>query len=33
MGPIVSIVTLHGWKTQSRKTDQSVNPDNATVNG
>ena len=33
MGPIVSVVNLHGWKTHSRKPDQSVKPGNAAVNG
>ena len=33
MGPIVLVVTLHGWQTRSRKADQSAKPGNVTVNG
>ena len=33
MSPIVSVMTLHGWQTSSRKADQSALPINATVHG
>ena len=33
IGPIVSVMNLHGWKTCSREADQSVKADNGFVNG
>ena len=33
VGPIVSVVTLHGWQTRYRKANQSAKPGNATVYG
>ena len=33
MGPIVSVVTSHGWQNQLQKTDQSTKPINTTVHG
>ena len=33
MGPIVSVVTSHGWQMCPRKANQSAKPGNATVYG